>query len=105
MQRMYRNIYDIVISINQFYGFLLFTLYINFLQTAKLSNSVVNMRYIIANRKRCKFFQCNGLLVGVAVFYTEFMESFKNLMIGITSNRILFFDKTLKQWHYNDSIL
>src|SRR5690606_16758224 len=94
-----------VVGINQFYSFLLFTLYINFLQTAKLSNSVVNMRYIIANRKRCKFFQCNGLLFGVAVFYAEFMESFKNLMIGITSNLILFIDKTLKQRHYNGFIL
>jgi hypothetical protein len=45
------HIHNIVVGINEFNGFLGFAFDLNFLQTAKLSNSVIDVRYIIANRQ------------------------------------------------------
>ena len=55
------------------------------------------MRNIIAHRKRSQFFQRDVLLFGIAVFDTEFMVAFKNLMIGIAGNLIFFVNKSLVQ--------
>ena len=44
------HIHNIVIGIDQFYGFLRFAFDLNFLQATKFSNSVIDVRYIIANR-------------------------------------------------------
>ncbi|MNX81234.1 hypothetical protein D3C86_1129170 [compost metagenome] len=56
VQRVNAYIHNVVIRIHQLDSFLRFSFDLNFLQAAKPSNSVVDMRHIIAYRKRIQLF-------------------------------------------------
>ena len=105
MQRVNAYIHNIVVGIDQFDGFLRFAFHLNFLQTAKFSNSVIDVRYIIAYGKGVQFLQRNGLLFGIAVFQVEFVVAFKNLMVSIARDLVFFVDETLKQWENDGFVL
>src|SRR5690606_3772309 len=82
-----------------------FPFHLDLLESAKFSNSVVNVRNVIAHFQVGKFLKRDGLLLGITIFQLKFMIAFKDLMICITRHSGCFVDKSLEHGKNRSMVL
>src|SRR5690606_15248159 len=98
VERVDADVQNIAVTIDQFDGLLLFALHIDFLQSAKLPDTMVDMGDIIPDFQFVEFLQGDGLFFGIAIFQMELMVSLKNLMVRVAGQFQVVVDETLKKW-------
>src|SRR5690606_10267278 len=94
------QVQNIALTIHKLDGLLHFAFHLYFLESAELSNSVVNMGNIIAHFQVGKFLKGDRLLLGITVLKLKFVVALKDLVICITRHFGCLIDKSLEHRKY-----
>ena len=91
---------NVPLTVTQFYGLLFYSIYINFLKASKLPYTMIDMGNKIPNFQVSQFFEGQYFSISSCRSKSEFMVSFKDLMISKTGDPGFDIFESLEKWTY-----
>ena len=83
MQAVNAHVQHVVVAVHQLDGFLLDAADVDFLKSAKLADSVVNVGHKVTHLKRIQFLEGQGLGLLVLVAYREALVALKQVVVHV----------------------